>query len=89
MDNLSKEEYYYIKEHKDENKVLTGFVGFGCSFGGKWFGGYARNRVGRNYCLEAKKHTMKQRAQFFVEFYSKKCYIIFLRKILKKGKQLQ
>ena len=58
-DNLTKEEYYYIKGHKDTDKVLTGFVGFGCSFGGKWFGGYARNRVGRNYCLEAKKHTMK------------------------------
>lgn len=29
---ITKEEYYYIKEHKDENKALTGFVGFGCSF---------------------------------------------------------
>ena len=58
-DNLTQEEYYYIKEHKNNDKALTGFVGFGCSFCGKWFGGYASNRVGRNYCLEAKKHTMK------------------------------
>ena len=58
-DNLTKDEYYDIKENKDRDKALTGFVGFGCSFGGKWFGGYAKNRIGRNYCLEAKKHTMQ------------------------------
>ena len=34
-DAISKEEYQYIKAHKDENPALTGFVGFGCSFGGK------------------------------------------------------
>ena len=66
-DNLTKEEYYYIKEHKDENKALTGFVGFGCSFGGKWFGGYARNRVGRNYCLEAKK-TYNETMEWYKKF---------------------
>lgn len=38
---VSKEQYLYIKEHKDEKPYLTGFVGFGCSFAGKWFGGYA------------------------------------------------
>lgn len=58
-ESLTKEEYDNIKANKDKDKALTGFVGFGCSFGGKWFGGYAKNRVGRNYCLEAKKHTMK------------------------------
>lgn len=26
--------------------ALRGFVGYGCSFGGKWFGGYARDRAG-------------------------------------------
>lgn len=58
-ENLTREEYYEIKANKDKDKALAGFVGFGCSFGGKWFGGYAKNRVRRNYCLEAKKHTMK------------------------------
>lgn len=58
-ENLSKEEYQDVKANKDKDKALTGFVGFGCSFGGKWFGGYAQNRAGRNYCLEAKKHTVK------------------------------
>lgn len=56
-ENISKEEYYEIKANKDRDKALAGFVGFGCSFGGKWFGGYGTNRAGRNYCLEAKKHT--------------------------------
>lgn len=41
---ISEEEYKYIREHKDEDKALTGFVGFGCSFAGKWFGGYARDK---------------------------------------------
>ena len=45
-DVITKEEYKYIREHKDENPALTGFVGFGCSFGGKWFGGLARNKRG-------------------------------------------
>lgn len=40
--SLSEEEYRYIKAHKDENPALTGFAGFGCSFMGDWFHGYAR-----------------------------------------------
>ena len=58
-DNLTQEEYYYIKGHKDTDKVLTGFVGFGCSFGGKWFGGYARNKGGTNYCGQSKRSVLK------------------------------
>lgn len=58
---VSEEEYYYIKEHKDENKALAGFVGIGCSYSGKWFGGYARNSTGRNYCLNAYNSIMKQK----------------------------
>ena len=58
-DNLTQEEYYYIKEHKNNDKILTGFVGFGCSFGGKWFGGYARNKGGTNYCGQSKRSVLK------------------------------
>lgn len=43
---LSEEEYYYIKAHKDKNPALAGFAGFGCSFMGHWFQGYARNYAG-------------------------------------------
>jgi DNA adenine methylase len=42
----------------------VGFVGFGCSYSGKWFGGYARgnsnNGTPRNYCLESKKNILAQ-----------------------------
>lgn len=58
-EKITEEEYKYIREHKDEDKVLTGFVGFGCSFGGKWFGGYARNKGGTNYALQSKKSLLK------------------------------
>lgn len=58
-EKITEEEYKYIREHKDDDPVLTGFVGFGCSFGGKWFGGYARNKTGTNYALQSKKSLMK------------------------------
>lgn len=44
---LSEEEYKYIKAHKDENPALTGFAGFGCSFAGDWFHGYAKRNKTR------------------------------------------
>lgn len=56
---ISKEQYKYIKEHKDENPILTGFVGFGCSFGGKWFGGFAKNKTNTNYASQSKRSVMK------------------------------
>lgn len=64
-DSLSEEEYVYIRAHKDENKALTGFAGFGCSFGGKWFGGYGRHgskgkhAVERSMCQESKRALLR------------------------------
>lgn len=58
-EDISKEQYKYIKEHKDEDMALSGFVGFGCSFGGKWFGGLAANKRGDNYCRRANKSVLK------------------------------
>lgn len=59
-DIISEEQYQYIKAHKDEDKALAGFVGFACSFGGKWFGGYVRSSNNRiNYSDTGKRHTMK------------------------------
>lgn len=58
-EEISKEQYKYIKEHKDEDMALSGFVGFGCSFGGKWFGGLASNKRGDNYCRRANKSVLK------------------------------
>lgn len=56
---ITFEEYQIIKESTDNNH-LKGFVGFGCSFSGKYFGGYARDNTGRNYCLNAKNSLTKK-----------------------------
>lgn len=68
---LTEEEYKYVQTHKDENSALTAFVGFGCSFSGKWFGGYARDNSGRNYCLNAYNATYKKLSKIMdVELYN-------------------
>lgn len=58
-DVVTKEEYYRVKANIDENPALTGFVGFGCSFGGKWWGGYAKDKRGDDYCGQAKRSLLK------------------------------
>lgn len=59
-DSLSREEYSIIKDRMDLEDPVTAFAGFGCSFGGKWFWGYARNNAASNYCRFAKNSLMKQ-----------------------------
>lgn len=49
-----------MKENKEYIKHLTGFVGFLCSFGGKWFGGYAKNNKGDNYADRGSRMLLKQ-----------------------------
>ena len=58
-DVVTKEEYYHVKANMDENPALAGFVGFGCSFGGKWWGGYAKDKRGDDYCGQAKRGLLK------------------------------
>lgn len=59
---ITPDQYQLIKAHKDWDPVLAGFVGFGCSFGGKWFGGYARNKGGINYAAQSKRSLLKDMA---------------------------
>jgi DNA adenine methylase len=64
-DTISEEQYQNIRTNKGSfPPELVGFVGFGCSYSGKWFGGYARgnanNGLPRNYCLESKKNILAQ-----------------------------
>lgn len=64
-DEISEEEYNLIKANKEElDPELVGFVGFCCSYSGKWWGGYARGNDEkgnpRNYCLESKKNLLNQ-----------------------------
>jgi len=53
-DVVSEEEYIRVKNSKDEDKALTGFVGFAFSFGGKWFGGYRRDIAGTSDDMDLK-----------------------------------
>lgn len=62
-DEVTPELYADIKNNKDRYPPeLVGFVGFGCSFGGKFFAGYARDKKGggRNYASESKRSVLKQ-----------------------------
>lgn len=59
-EHISEEEYKAIKADKTAfDPWLVGFVGVGCSFSGKWFGGYARG-AGRNYTRESRDNLLKQ-----------------------------
>lgn len=44
-EEVTEEEYQMYKSGKGTFE-LAAFVGIGCSFGGKWFGGYARDKKG-------------------------------------------
>lgn len=62
---ISKELYYAIKSKpQDYPKELVGFVGFLCSFGGKWWGGYAFNKKGDNYAERGSRCLVKQAKNF-------------------------
>jgi DNA adenine methylase len=59
--NITKEYYYEIKQKQKElDPALVGFVGFNCSFGGKWFSSYAYNKLGRNYAITGSNVVLKQ-----------------------------
>lgn len=63
-DHVTREQYYEIKANKDADKKLTGWVGFNCSYAGKWFDGYAgitetKNGI-RDYQEEAFRNVMQQ-----------------------------
>lgn len=57
---ISEEEYRFFKENKEYNPSVTGFVGFACSFAGKWFGGYAKNLRGDNFAKNGSNSLVKQ-----------------------------
>lgn len=64
-DVVSEELYQDVRIHKEAYPpALVGFIGFGCSYSGKWFGGYARGNTNdgkpRNYCAESRRNVLKQ-----------------------------
>jgi len=67
--HTTKEDYYKIKDSKENDTKMTLWVGICCSYGGKWFGGwindYKENRRlqnGRlpNHQTESRNGVMKQ-----------------------------
>jgi len=59
--DISKELYYEIKAKPQAHpKELVGFVGFLCSFGGKWWGGYAFNNKDSNYAERGSRCLVRQ-----------------------------
>lgn len=60
-DTVTEDEYLHIKENMDAYPPqLVAFVGFSSSWGGKWFGGYARDGNDRNYTSEGKRGLLKK-----------------------------
>ena len=72
--SVSESEYKEIKNSKDCPDYLKAFVGFGCSFAGRYFEGYARGSR-QNYAMGSsnsliKKHTTMRDVIFTSKNYS-------------------
>lgn len=63
-DTISEELYYDVKRNPaNHHPAMQAFVGCGCSFGGKWWGGWsAPSKCGRNYAAEAKRGLARKMA---------------------------
>ena len=61
-DAVTEDEYMERKRsNRDPHDPLTAFMGFGCSFGGGWWKGYAKNGHKHNYVRAAKNSILKKR----------------------------
>jgi len=62
---VSEEQYRAIRNDPERYPPeIVAFVGFGCSWGGKWFGGYARGNGG-DYSAMTCRTLMRQRDQIY------------------------
>jgi len=57
---VTEEDYYNAKKNQEREPWLAGFVGFACSFAGKWWGGYARDGKEGNYALRGHNSILKK-----------------------------
>lgn len=66
LEHITKDEYIAVKTNKDNYPDwYVGFVGFVCSFRGKFLGGYSgyyntKTGIQRNYIMERKNNLLKQ-----------------------------
>lgn len=62
--DVSEEDYANAKRNQDKEPHIAGFVGFACSFAGKFWGGYARDSKGGggkgNYALRGHNSILKK-----------------------------
>ncbi len=73
--SVSKEEYDKANAARNVEDPLTAFIGFGCSFSGKWFGGYARDGTGRNYAKNAANSILKKASRMGAVSFCNREYI--------------
>jgi len=60
--DVSEEMYHAVRASPDTDPALHAFVGIGCSFGGKWWGGYARpNPKNPNYARYQSNSAVRKR----------------------------
>lgn len=53
---ISEDTYHDMKKNPEQYEPWElGYVGFSLSFGGKWFGGYRRDKAGTKGCIENMK----------------------------------
>ena len=76
---ITREFYDKCRNNLDEEPHVIGYVGFNCSYSGKWFGGYAgevTTAIGtvRNYQEEAFRHMQKQIAKLKEVWYCSASY---------------
>lgn len=57
--DVSEEEYMEARKTPENDPGLSGFIGFGCSYAGKWFGGYARNDSRNNYATQSSNALLR------------------------------
>jgi DNA adenine methylase len=54
------EEMYQAAKSGEYSPAMRAFIGFGCSFGGKWFAGYARQASGYNFAKGAGRFALQK-----------------------------
>lgn len=59
-DTVTEEMYRWAREDSSCPPHLRAFIGFGCSWGGKWFGGPARCAERRNYARAARDSLLRK-----------------------------
>jgi DNA adenine methylase len=72
---VSKEDYYAIKSNPENYSTeLYAFVAFLCSFGGKFWGGYASNKINTNYADTGSRVITKQAQNLSGIIFTATCY---------------